>query len=260
MTFLDTTSAEVQAKLRKVMDEMRAEMRRIVRELRYRDGLILRDAINLSTINNAMRNINQILEKSGFDDLIKEQAKALGDLSAKILEDGGKQGFAAKYSSTSSQAYEMLLAGASRGTLSLQSEVASTLERALLSSVSGTMDKSALLDTLESQLDISTRKAETLIDTTLRAFNRDLSVNYATENGVKWFAYMGPDDSINRDFCNHFVGTRVTLDILKEHENDFGREGQPSPVTVYLGGYNCRHSLVALVDQESIDRYGVGPN
>ena len=90
-------------------------------------------------------------------------------------------------------------------------------------------------------------------------------LKHAKEVGVKWYAILGPDDDVTCEWCEKFVGTRVTIEILQAHAGSFGRDPSKTPVEEVLGGCECdgpgsrcRHRLVPLMGM-SINKYPIGP-
>ena len=92
-------------------------------------------------------------------------------------------------------------------------------------------------------------------------------IDEAKELGVKWFLFDGPDDEVTCDWCRAFVGTRVTVEILREHANSFGRDPCFQPAEYWLCGVRseedwfepCRHELVPLIKDKKSSRYPIGP-
>ena len=73
----------------------------------------------------------------------------------------------------------------------------------------------------------------------------------------RWWLYDGPRDERNRDFCAHFVGTRVTIAKLNTYSMRYDRK-HPLPPSIGLGGWACRHELVPLTEKTK-DKYPEGP-
>lgn len=75
-------------------------------------------------------------------------------------------------------------------------------------------------------------------NTALRGFERAISVAKAEELDLQLFLYSGPVDDKTRDFCASRAGKVHHVDELAQWDNE-----QDLPVEIYLGGYNCRHSI-----------------
>ncbi len=85
---------------------------------------------------------------------------------------------------------------------------------------------------------------ETEINTTLMAYQRVLHLEKAKKSGVDKFLYVGPLDSINRPFCKKLVGKIITREEIARLDNEQGL-----PVSIYCGGYNCRHHWRPVSDE-----------
>lgn len=85
---------------------------------------------------------------------------------------------------------------------------------------------------------------ETEVNTTLMAYQRVLHLEKASKSGVDKFLYVGPDDDITRPFCQERVEQIFTRDEIDAMDNDQGL-----PVSIYCGGYNCRHHWRPVSDE-----------
>lgn len=93
-------------------------------------------------------------------------------------------------------------------------------------------------------------RARTEINTALAALNRTVTLKKADDLNIEYFEYIGPNDKKTRPFCAERVGQVFTRSEIASWDN-----GQSLPADVYLGGYNCRHQLVALRDEEGRARH-----
>lgn len=92
-------------------------------------------------------------------------------------------------------------------------------------------------------------KARTELNTGLIALNRSITLKKADDLNIEFFEYVGPDDKKTREFCAERVGRVFTRDEISHWDNDQGL-----PASIYLGGYNCRHQLVAVRDEDARER------
>lgn len=81
----------------------------------------------------------------------------------------------------------------------------------------------------------------TELTTATSGFNRSVTLFKCEELGIDNFLYVGPDDRVTRPFCQERVGKTYTRTEINAWDN-----GQGLPASIYLGGYNCRHRLVAV--------------
>lgn len=98
-----------------------------------------------------------------------------------------------------------------------------------------------LLDDLSDAIDVEAHEARTLYDTTVNMFGRQVEALKATGEPDEVFAYLGPLDVKTRPFCYERVGkvfTREQIDVMDNH--------QLPNVFITGGGYNCRHTFIAV--------------
>jgi hypothetical protein len=101
---------------------------------------------------------------------------------------------------------------------------------------------------------VTLRQGVVEAETQLMGFHRDALATDA-ESGIDLYVYDGPDDGITRPFCAPLVGKIVTVPDLDAMENG---DSQPKPVSRYLGGYRCRHSLSPISLEEGLGMVRTG--
>ena len=92
----------------------------------------------------------------------------------------------------------------------------------------------AVSDSLESRLPSD-------LNTQLAAFQRTVSLQKAEDLGLNYFLYAGGLIKTSREFCIERAGKVFSVAEAKNWDN-----GQDLPVIPYLGGYNCRHTMVFM--------------
>jgi len=102
----------------------------------------------------------------------------------------------------------------------------------------------------------------------LHSFNSHILVSHAQEAGVKWFAYIGPNelrmasswqpDHVIRNWCWQWEGRRGTLEMFEATAHMWGRENHPAGIAAWRGGWNCRHQLVPLMGKD-LKEWPIGP-
>ncbi len=85
---------------------------------------------------------------------------------------------------------------------------------------------------------------QTEADTGLAGYYRNSNVLLATDNGLNDFFYSGHFGGDIRPFCAAHVGQIKTIEQWDQLDN-----GQLNPVSVYCGGFNCHHTLIATLDK-----------
>jgi hypothetical protein len=83
---------------------------------------------------------------------------------------------------------------------------------------------------------------------------RQIQIIEASEAGVEYFIYQGTTIATTRPFCRLMQGVVVTLEDLAAIGNDpkysnirrlREKDGRQPPVIPSLGGWRCRHDLIA---------------
>lgn len=104
----------------------------------------------------------------------------------------------------------------------------------------------AIVDDLLNRLDDDVANIHTLFDTQVSMFGRQVEA-LATVSlpSDQPYLYVGPNDQKNRPFCKEHVGLVLTRDRIEQLDN-----GQlPNPF-ITGGGFNCRHSWLAVESEE----------
>lgn len=92
------------------------------------------------------------------------------------------------------------------------------------------------------------------VETALASMVRQIQFIEASEAGVRYFIYQGTTISTTRPFCRLMRGVVVTLEDLAAIGNDPAyanirrlrdKDGRQPPVVPSLGGWRCRHRLIA---------------
>lgn len=86
--------------------------------------------------------------------------------------------------------------------------------------------------------ELSAGQIETEIRTNTAGFQRAITLSKAEEVGADYFLYIGGLIETSREFCRERDGKVFTAEEIAGWDN-----GQGLPADIYLGGYNCRHSL-----------------
>jgi len=92
------------------------------------------------------------------------------------------------------------------------------------------------------------------VETALQSMVRSLQIVSATDAGVSWFIYQGTLIRTSRPFCRLMHGVVVRLEDLRAIDADprfrqirqlRSKDGRQPPLIPSLGGWRCRHRLVA---------------
>jgi len=108
-----------------------------------------------------------------------------------------------------------------------------------------------LSEDIDGLSDRASRYGETTLRTALAGMNRSMTLSKSEELGLELFVYLGPDDDITRPFCEARVGQVFTRQEIDEWDN-----GQGLDAAIYCGGYNCRHQLSPISEEDAKREYG----
>lgn len=99
----------------------------------------------------------------------------------------------------------------------------------------------AITDNLESKLPSE-------MNTQLAAFQRSVTLQKAESLELRHFLYAGGLIKTSREFCRERAGKIYSIEEAATWDNE-----QSLPVIPYLGGYNCRHSMVFMSLEKARD-------
>lgn len=120
-------------------------------------------------------------------------------------------------------------------------DLARGLSQATVRGIFGSRNPDDILADLAAVLDDTAPHVQTLYDTAVSIFGRQVEAIHAGDAPETRFAYFGPIDEKVRPFCLQHVGkvyTRVEIDALDN--------GQIDNVFLTGGGYNCRHQWMEI--------------
>lgn len=255
---VESVAREIDKAFRETFQALKTYLRNEVQTLNRQGQLVLRDRANIARIKAIVNNLKVKLRELGFDKVLTKQATGLVNLAQSVLKEAGDSDLPTALTETTGADLDSLISGAHRQILHHENAIARDIEQILLRSATGSVDWSDLVDRLELQMGVRQDQALTAANDAIQTFHTHTRVQHFAEAGVEWWLYDGPKDSRNRDFCEHFVGTRVTLKGLDSHATDYKRK-HPLPPSQSLGGYNCRHELIPLVEGGALNRWTVGP-
>jgi hypothetical protein len=223
------------------------------------DGALLKtDVFNINRADRLIDKLRAELGSLGFNDVIDAELESLKEMITAIKKEGGELGIGSEFSDTSNELIRSLFRRSSTATFNVAQQVAQELDDLVHDSIMGQVDFKQITRALQTKLGFRQDQMHSLVSSTLHNFTRQVRATHAAEAGVEWFLYDGPQDTANRDFCAHCVGRRFTRDMLESMAGEFGRSPKLIPVSIWLGGYRCRHELVPLVDAKDIRLYEIG--
>lgn len=127
------------------------------------------------------------------------------------------------------------------------------LKQVVVDVIRGAQTRTQAANTMRESIDIGYRQyIRTWVDTSMSAFTREVNNIYAKEADIKYFEYVGANDKKTRPFCKSHIGEIRTMSEWKALKN-------PSklPTFPYLGGYRCRHALIAVNPKIYKEKFGI---
>ena len=125
--------------------------------------------------------------------------------------------------------------------------------RAAVMAIYSSQPTDELVAQLAEQLQTSLARAQTLFDTQTSVVGRQMERIATDGEPEQAYLYVGPVDARTRDWCLDRVGLVEKRDAIEALDN-----GQlPNPFLTG-GGYNCRHSWLAVSDPELVRLAGGG--
>jgi hypothetical protein len=252
---------DLERRIARTIDEIRFAIngffRARLRELSVADGIIADTPENAAAIQATLAELQVAIHQNGYRRVIVEQLAALSQLQSDIIASAERLGISTEIQRATATRIDGLRQNAELEITKLSNDLVTRISRRL-QLATGTEFRDELLEGVYSDIDAIHAYVKTVSTTNLMAFNSLIRVSQAEEAGVSYFLYHGPVDRLTREWCGHFVDRLVTPEILREHQDDWGRSKQPRPVMAYRGGWNCRHRLVPVLDEEAEQLIGDG--
>jgi hypothetical protein len=253
-TLAQSAVAAFRADLQTVVLRLRKYFASIVAKAHEESGLLVADDFNLELAAKLEAEYSAVLKRLGYDaalgdllDAYERIAKANGTFIADRL--------GASFSSPNLKALARLAEGSVDHLLLRGGDAGARLREVLVVGGNSNAPVTDVLEQLAASAEVTLNQAVVEAQTQLMAFHRDSLATESQDAGIDLFTYDGPEDGITRPFCDPFVGKIVTLQDLDEMDNG---DNQPKPVSRFLGGYRCRHSLSPLSLEEAQDMYANG--
>ncbi len=186
------------------------------------------------------------IRSAGADVTATLEDRAARAAAAALKASGGPRG---GFAASAGPEIDAIVSGQTAGVAASFRWAHDTIRAAIDRGIATSARMEDLIDALAVAIDTSFARASSAVDTAIIGAGRAVVVRHAERAGAESgeemvFKYVGPRGGNIRPFCKEHVGhvfTRAALDRL-----DNGRS-QPKPVSTFLGGYNCRHSLAPLV-------------
>lgn len=260
-TLAQSAVVAFRADVQTIVVRLRAYFAELAGRAHTKDGKLTADGFNLELAAKLEAGYSAVLKRLGYD-------AALGDLLdtyEKIAEANGvfiEDQLGASFSSPNLKALARLAEGSVDSLLLRGGAAGSKLRDILVVGANSNAPIAELVQELADSAAVTLNQAVVEAQTQLMAFHRDSIATESQDAGIDLYTYDGPEDGITRPFCDPLVGKIVTLQDLDEMDNG---DSSPKPVSRYLGGYRCRHSLspVSLEEAQALyadaGRSAIGP-
>lgn len=223
--------------LSRALRDTEREIARIIRDEPQRTAIV-----KAAQANQLRTELRQALRSAGYDDLAETAyGPQLDRITAAVLDGRRIAQQSARLTQGITLRLEAIRLLMIEDLLEEGDDVAKELWQAAVRGIFGGRPTRDILEDLADRLDRSQAHIETLYDTTISIYGRQVEALQAGPDPEATFLYLGPDDEKTRPFCRHHVGkvyTRAAIDKMdnKQLDNPF----------LTGGGFNCRHQFMEV--------------
>lgn len=241
-------SADAVAKrLKDVLDAAEAEVRRLLAKMQAQGITEESVAAGMPGVSTLQRTQNNLVVAGQVRRRIAELGAIVTDAGARAAAQAA-QAEALRLGVTLDPQTARLLDAITQDRIAEISttwaEAADAVGRAARVATTTGGDLTRLVDEVQAKMGGARAASLSAVDSMTMAAGRQITILDAEAGDTEVvYGYGGPVDSITRPFCRLYH-TRLTRQVYTRRALDrLDNPGQPSPVSVYLGGYNCRHNL-----------------
>jgi len=236
----DTESAVFARELARVLSTLERDLLGMIADVRENKRGVLARAARLLRMRTELRNA---LKESGYSTLVTRATIDAVDRMASAARESRLIAAASKLGALSPERLHVLAQVMRQDLLGVGETLAMQLWRAAALSVYSNQPAPALVASLQKVLDKSLAQAQTLFDTSVSVLGRQIVAAEPKESEQQAYLYVGPVDGVVREWCLAHLGKVFTRDKIEAMDN-----GQiPNPF-MSAGGWNCRHSFMAVSD------------
>jgi hypothetical protein len=239
----DTESARFSRELGRVLAALERDLLGLVAGVREGRRGVLARVGRLLTLRTEIR---QALEASGYSALITRASldaveRMAATATGRIVTQGAAMG------RVSPERLRVLAELMRADLLGVGETLAHQVWRSAMFSVYTDRPVSEIVGVLAKAIEKSRAQAQTLFDTQVSIVGRQIVAAEPTADDQQAYLYVGPVDGMVREWCLSQIGMVRTQPAIEALDN-----GQlPNPF-ITGGGYNCRHSWMAVSDPELI--------
>lgn len=254
-------TARFKSDVARVLARLRSYLVEVLAKASTERGLLKEDAFNAELAAKLGKGYAATLRQLGYDDALAtllDGFERIVEANAGFISDE----LGASFSSPNLRSLARLAQGSMDDLIDRAGAAGPRLREIVLVGAHTNAPIADLVEKLAQAASVTLQQAVVEAQTQLMAFHRDGLATEAQAAGIDLYTYDGPEDAITRPFCDPLVGKIVTLQDLDDMENG---KGQPKPVSRFLGGYRCRHSLspISLEEAQALyaaqGRRAVGP-
>lgn len=232
---VDTESARFARELTRVLAQIERDLLAKLAGVPTRTGLS-----QVGRLISLRRDLRAAVTKAGYPEMVtRVSLDAVARMAAAVAGRSLVEG-AVTLGTLPASRIQALARLMSADLLGLGDALAQTVWRAaVMASFSAKADP---VPALAKAIETTRANAQTLFDTQVSIVGRQIVAAEPTEP-EQAYLYIGPVDSVVRPWCREQLGLVKTRDAIEALDN-----GQlPNPLLTG-GGYNCRHSYVAVSD------------
>lgn len=231
--------------LERIRDALNAEVRRLLLALDTERGgqALVSDKQALATAVRVRQQVLTLLEQRGGA-VVDEMERAMAQAAQEVARSVDLGPFDADAMKT----LEEIARGQTDEVITTFRDGRARIGVAMRAGLTTQAELGELIDQVAREIETTFAKAQSAVDAAIMGAGRSVTLragsDAASEAGEPVvFRVVGPSDGKTRDFCRAVVGRCFSADALERLDNG----DQPRPVSIYLGGYNCRHSLAPML-------------
>lgn len=236
----DTESAVFARELARVLAALERDLLGMVAGVREKNRSVLVRAGRLLRMRTEIRNA---LKDAGYQTLVTRATIDAVDRMAAVARESRLIAAASRLGTLSPDRLRVLAQVMRQDLLGVGDTLAVQLWRAAALAVYSNRPSAAIVASLAKVFEKSRAQAQTLFDTSVSVLGRQIVAAEPKESDEQAYLYVGPVDGVVREWCLEHLGKVYTKDRIEALDN-----GQiPNPF-LSGGGYNCRHSWMAVSD------------
>lgn len=241
-------NARIEKQIVRLYKDWRNQIKALVRDP---DLFTDSQKFDLAVATETITGLSKQLDDMGRDDLVAAYIDEFDPLKKQAQEYFKQFGKTPKLGGTSEEAFDAYIDFSSnRLVQTLEARLVAPIQEGLFHATFGTMPRDTVVDTVLSIADnFSERQAVTLVDDTLRQYQRGVTNMAGEAAGLEVWWYQGPDDAITSPQCEFILNDtphevegmyyrdEISIDMHEDLKDDPFIAG---------GHFNCRHKFYPI--------------